>query len=217
MQPRSFLTAGFVVALLSSAALVAGQVGAPVADSKPAAQARPKAGKPEWKVGYQWTYASKSPGKSETHTSEIIREEIFEGIPSFVIKHKKNENYYAKDVLGLFAQKTDGKLVFRRDKPRQNFLWPLEVGKEWRSAYLRENILEKSSQTFDYRMVVTGIEEVKVPAGIFETFKVEVRIAYSGNLFAEYWYAPKAKRGVKEKEYLRDGLHEAELISYQID
>jgi hypothetical protein len=96
-------------------------------------------------------------------------------------------------------------------------LWPLEVGKEWRSAYLRENILEKSSQTFDYRMVVTGIEEVKVPAGIFETFKVEVRIAYSGNLFAEYWYAPKAKRGVKEKEYLRDGLHEAELISYQID
>jgi hypothetical protein len=210
------LTAGFVVALLSSVTLLAGQVEAPVADSKPAAEGR-KAEKPEWKVGYQWVYASKSPGKSEKHTSEIIREEIFEGVPSFVVRHKKNENYYAKDVLGLFAQKTDGKLVFRRDKPRENFLWPLEVGKEWRSAYLRENILEKSSQTFDYRMVVTGIEEVKVPAGIFTAFKVEVRIAYNGNLFAEYWYAPVVKRSVKDKEYLQDGLHESELINYHVD
>jgi hypothetical protein len=51
------------------------------------------------------------------------------------------------------------------------------------------------------------IEQVTVPAGTFETFKVEV---YT-------WYAPKAMRAVKEREYLSDGLREAELVSYKAE
>jgi len=185
--------------------------------TKPVTRPGLKAEKPEWRVGYEWRYAWKRPGRSGTYTSEIIREDLLEGIPAYVIKREKNEDYYAKDVLGMFARMSGGKLVFKRNNPRQNFLWPLEVGKEWRNAYLRENIQEKSSETFDYRMVVAQIEEVTVPAGTFEAFKVEVYIHRSGNLFAEYWYSPQVKWLVMEREHLRDGLREVELISFKAD
>jgi hypothetical protein len=142
---------------------------------------------------------------------------MFEGIPSYVLRSEKNENYFAKDFLGMFARMSGGKVIYKRSAPRQNFSWPLEVGKEWRNYYLRENIQEKSSQTFDYRMVVTKIEEVKVPAGTFEAFKVEVYVSYSGNLFAEYWFSPKVKRAIKEREFLNEGLREVELVSYKVD
>jgi hypothetical protein len=186
-------------------------------ESKLTARPGLKAEKPEWKVGYRWSYAWKQPRRSGTYTTEIIREDFFEGIPSYVAKADNNENYYAKDVLGIIARISGGKLVYKRNNPRQNFLWPLEIGKEWRNSYLRENVQEKSSQTFDYRMVVAGIEEVKVAAGTFETFKVEVYIYHSGKLFAEYWYSPKVKWIIKEREYLQDGLREEELISFKLD
>ncbi|MBI4488828.1 MAG: hypothetical protein HY694_07050 [Deltaproteobacteria bacterium] len=187
------------------------------ARAEPAARPALKAEKPEWKVGYEWTYAWKRPGRSGTYTNEVIREDLFEGVPSYVVRSGKNENYYARNVLGIFARMSGGKLIFKRDKPRQNLSWPLEVGKEWRNSYLRENIQEKSSQTFDYRMVVAKIEEVKVPAGTFEAFKVEVYVYHSGNLFAEYWYSPKVKWLVKERESLQDGLRETELMSFKVD
>jgi hypothetical protein len=187
------------------------------AQAKPATPPGLKAERPEWKVGYEWRYAWKRPGRSGTYTNEVIREDIFEGIPAFVVRSGKNEDFYAKDVLGMFARTTGGKVIFKRDKPRQNLSWPLEVGKEWRNSYLRENIQEKSSQTFDYRMVAAKIEEVKVPAGTFEAFKVEVYVYHSGNLYAEYWYSPKVKWLVKEREYLRDGLREEELMSFKVD
>jgi len=177
----------------------------------------PKAEKPEWKVGYEWTYAWKRPGRSGTFTSKIVREEVFEGIPSFVIRNGKNEDYYVKDVLGVIARKTAGQLIFKRSSPRSNYSWPLEVGKESTNSYLRENLQERSSQTFNYRMVVAKIEEVMVPAGTFETFKVEVYIPYTGKLFAEYWYSPKVRRAVKEREFLDDGLREEELIAFKAD
>ena len=173
--------------------------------------------KPEWKVGYEWTYSWKRPGRSGTYTSEIVREEIFEGVPSYVIRNEKNEDYYAKDVLGLIARKTGGQLVFKRSSARVNYSWPLQVGKEWTDSYLRENIRERSSQTFNYRMVVPKMEDVTVPAGTFETFKVEVYIPRTGKLFAEYWYSARVKSAVKEREFLDDGLREAELIAFKAD
>ncbi len=176
-----------------------------------------RAEKPEWKVGHEWTYAWTRPGRSGKYVSEIVREENFEGIPSYVIRNEKNEDFYPKEALGLIARKTAGRLVFKRSSPAAFYSWPLEVGKESTISYLRENIQEKSSQNFTYRTVVTKIEQVTVPAGTFETFKVEVYIPRTGNLFAEYWYAPKVKRAVKEREFLDDGLRETELISYKAD
>lgn len=107
----------------------------------------------------------------------IVREEDFEGKSAFVVRNGNNEDYYAKETLGMFARKTAGKVVFKRSDSRVNFLWPLEQGKEWTSAYIRENVQIKTSESFSYKMVVAGRESVTVPAGTFDTFKVQVFIS----------------------------------------
>lgn len=61
------------------------------------------------------------------------------------------------------------------------------------------------------------METVTVPAGTFETFKVEVYIQGTGKLFAEYWYSPTVKRAVKEREFLDAGVREEELVSFKVD
>jgi hypothetical protein len=66
-------------------------------------------------------------------------------------------------------------------------------------------------------MVIVKIEEIKVPAGTFETFKIEAYDSYGGNLTSEYWYSPKAKWFVRFKRYLREGVREEELISLKVD
>jgi hypothetical protein len=173
--------------------------------------------KPDWKIGYEWKYAWKGPGTSGTITAEIVRDEPFEGVPSYVLKQAKEEYYYVKDVLGPVATLSGGRVTYKRDAPYQIYSWPMTVGKEWKSSYTGENILEKSSQKYDYRLKVAGLEEVKVPAGIFEAFKIEVYGAYSGSLLDERWYSPQVKHYVKLKRYQRDGIREWDLMSYKAD
>lgn len=186
-------------------------------EAKPIMRTGMKAEKPEWKVGYEWRYAWKRPGRSGTLTRVLIREDTFEGVPSYVARVGKAENYYTKDVLGLLATMSGGKVTLKRNAPFQSLSWPLEVGKEWRNSFTLERLEEKSSQTFDNRMVVSKVEEIAVPAGTFEAFKIEWYGSYTGNLVGEYWYSPKVKWFVKERIYHADGVREEELISYKVD
>ena len=185
--------------------------------AKPVSEPTLKAEKPDWKIGYWWEYAWKRPDRSGTYTEEVIREDTFEGIPSYVIKRGRKEYYYSKDVLGYIARIRKGKLDRKRTPPLQVLSWPLEVGKEWENPYLLERPKEKTSKTIDRRLVVAKVEEVKVPAGTFKAFKIERYTSYSGELFTEYWYSPKVKWFVKIKRYRRDGVRETELINYKVD
>jgi 5-deoxy-D-glucuronate isomerase len=186
-------------------------------ETKPIAQTGVKAEKPEWKVGYEWRYAWKRPGGSGTFTRVLIREDKFENVPAYVVRVGKNEHFYVKENLGELATLSGGKIASKRSAPYQPVSWPLEVGKEWRNSYTRENIEEKSSETFDYRWSVSSVEELKVPAGIFEAFKIEGYNFYTGNLMAECWYSPKVKWFVKERIYQKKGVLERELINFKAD
>lgn len=186
-------------------------------ESKPIIRIGLKPEKPEWKAGYEWRYSWKGPKGSGTLTREIVREDAFEGVPSYVMRAAKTEYHITKDSLGELASISEGRLAVKRDLPYEYFSWPLEVGREWRNSFLSENVQEKSSRTFDLRMVVGKIEEMKVPAGTFEAFKIETYDFYSGNLVAERWYSPDAKWFIKLRIYLREGLREEELISFKVD
>ena len=78
-----------------------------------------------------------------------------------------------------------------------------------------EQVQEKSSRTIDARIVVANVEEIKVPAGAFEVYRIEVYNNYTGQLFSEHWYSPKVKWFVKNKTYLPNGVREEELLSYK--
>ena len=177
-----------------------------------------QAKKPIWKVGYNWEYEWKNlgTGTSGTITRKIIREEAFNGIPCFVFKVGRNEDFWTKDVLGILARKRGGKIITKRDAPFQAFAWPLKVGRQWRNVYTVEKPQKESSSDRDNRVVVTRLEEVTVPAGKFKTFKIEIYSSYSGELLSERWYSPKVKFYVKYINY-GSSRRERELISFNVD
>jgi hypothetical protein len=174
--------------------------------------------KPNWTVGDQWVYAEKSAEARRTVVREVVREDAFQGIPSYVVKRGTEESFYTKETLGLIATMEDGKLSLRRDKSSQIFSWPLAVGNYWRNAYAEENLKNKSKDTIDLSMVVSTIEEITVPAGTFQAARIEIYDPKSGRLLFERWYSPQAKYYIKTRAYVtEEGLVEQDLISLKVD
>jgi hypothetical protein len=104
-----------------------------------------------------------------------------------------NEYLYTRDGLVLLATLAGGRTISKNDRSLQPLSWPLEVGKEWRSNIVVENLEQKSSQRMDIEAVVANNEEVKVSAGTFETFKIEIYSFQTGELMWEHWYSPQIK------------------------
>jgi hypothetical protein len=173
--------------------------------------------KPEWKVGYQWLYEWKSPGRRGTLNREIDREEMVDGLLTYVLRAGNSADFLSRETLGLIATASQEKLLTKRSGPHEFFSWPLTVGKEWRTSFVVENIAQKTSQKLAYVKVIAGVEEVKVPAGMFEALKIETYGTESGILVTEQWYAPKARWFVKTRSYLQDGVREEELASFKFD
>jgi len=187
----------------------------PKSQLNPAIRTGIKAERPEWQIGYQWQYAWTGPAGKGTFTQELIGEDNVEGIPVWVIRSLKNDNLFDKNMLGLVAVRSGEKWVSKRSAPFQLLSWPLEAGKEWKFNHVLEQVQEKSSRTIDARIVVANVEEIKVPAGAFEVYRIEVYNNYTGQLFSEHWYSPKVKWFVKNKTYLPNGVREEELLSYK--
>lgn len=174
--------------------------------------------KPNWTVGDQWVYEEKSLEERKIVVREVVREDAFQGIPSYVVKRDNEESFYTKETLGLIATMEEGKLTLRRDRSAQIFSWPLAVGKEWRNAYAEENLKNKSKDTIDLSMVVSTIEEITVPAGTFQAARIETYDPKSGRLLFERWYSPQAKYSIKTRAYVtKEGLKEQDLISFKVN
>lgn len=186
-------------------------------ETKPVIRKELKAQKPEWKIGDQWQYAQKLPGRSGALKREVVREDVSDGTPVYVVRVGRNENFYTKDLLALQATLQGGRVVTKRNPPQQYLPWPLEVGKEWRNVFILENVEQKSSQTLDFQIVLANFEDVKVPAGNFPSFKIEVYNSLNGNLLVERWYSPEVKWLVEERVYLASGVREEELISFKVN
>lgn len=175
--------------------------------------------KPNWTVGDQWVYEEKSPEARRILVREVVREEAFQAMPSYVVKtDSEGESFYTKETLGLIAVMEEGKLTLRRDRSGQAFSWPLAVNKKWRNTYAEENLKDRSKDTIDLSIVVSAIEEMTVPAGTFQTARIEAYDSKSGRLLFERWYSPQAKYYIKTRSYAtKEGLVERDLISLKIN
>jgi len=134
------------------------------------------------------------------------------------MKAGRSEYYYTKDVLGYLASKRRGRIRTQRDAPFQPLAWPLKVGRQWNNVFLFERVNEGTSFDIDYRIVLSKLEEVTVPAGKFKAFKIEVYRTYDRELLYEYWYSPKVKWYVKRIAYVGRGTRprEARLKSFNV-
>jgi hypothetical protein len=109
------------------------------------------------------------------------------------------------------------------------FDFPLYVGKKWSQQY--EYGTRTWRYTADLSATVDALEEVTVPAGAFESYRITVRREYrgeatgrhtqSGNTVDTFWYSPVVKNFVKRtyRDYgagVSSSPIERELISYSI-
>jgi hypothetical protein len=173
--------------------------------------------RPEWKSGYQWQYAVKGLGARGRSTNEVVREEIFDGVPAYILRLGANDYIHTKDTLALSATLSGGKTITKNSPPLLWLSWPLAASKEWRNTSVVENLEQKSSQRMDVETVVAGVEEILVPAGRFEAYRIETYNFHTGELMFEQWYAPRVKWVVKSKDYRQEGVIEQELQSFKID
>jgi hypothetical protein len=80
----------------------------------------------------------------------------------------------------------------RFSTPRQFYPAELIVGKKWTTRFVQSRP-NNVQYTFEYKLKVVGKETITVPAGTFETFKIEAR-GFNNNLGAylerDIWVTP---------------------------
>jgi hypothetical protein len=114
-----------------------------------------------------------------------------------------------------------------KDSTPQGLSFPLEVGKRWRYASDWLFKAKKSKGSAIVEVEVVGYENVTVPAGDFDAFKLvakgslhgvsPINSLYAGETTATYWYAPAARaivKSVSHNPYL--GKSTVELVELQL-
>ncbi len=129
----------------------------------------------------------------------------------------------------LLRMLEDGKIVTKWTPSRPNYEFPLRPGKNWNASGVIENNRFTSEHKVDFK--VLRQERVLVPAGIFETLRVEGSGKYNstdkkgksgeGAVIHRYWFSSEVGRVVAyeyEETNWKGVLHRKErdeLLSYQ--
>jgi hypothetical protein len=180
-----------------------------VAFEKPSASAPRRAEPPLLTPGDRWTYRRIDPGKSGSWTFEIT---AIEGREVRSVKGDVFDTEWA----ALYT--VSEALRFEPRAPR--LVWPMMVGAEAKAQYRIHGSRDYPHWEVEGTIRVMGLERVSVPAGTFDTFRIEWSGRYrqtkangrkgTGTFRNLYWYAPEVKREVlREMETTRwDGIIE---------
>ncbi len=194
-----------------------------VAFEKVSGTAPRRAEPPSLSPGDRWTYQRID---APTGESRISRFEIaaVEGGQVRTVKGDRFDREWA-----LLSTVSDG----HRYEPRApRLVWPMVPGAETKAAYRIHGDKVNPDWVVEATIRVVGLERVSVPAGSFDTFKVEMSGRYrhkrangrsgSGTFKNIYWYSPEVKREVlREMEMSKwDGTIELRgrfvLVDYSV-
>lgn len=198
-----------------------------------------KAERPEWKIGYKWSYEithSGYPDKVFETKEEIIAKEEFKKISCYVMSISRGELSEPHSVTSeaYVTEDLNVKAAYRRPEKgsrylqcefipeRKTFDWPLEVGKKWEADYRVKQKAKKGYMRSRIKGVfeVEKIEKIKIPAGEFQTFKIVLKVRRGRKLvvFQEWWYSPKLYCVVKGKKYWQGGdVENYHLLDFNFD
>jgi uncharacterized caspase-like protein len=131
-----------------------------------------------------------------------------------------NNGEYLSDTMGNIVANPRGGL----STPRQFYPAELFVGKHWRTMF-KQSRASGAIYTFQYDLKVVGRETITVPAGTFDTFKIEARgynMQLGARLERNIWVAPGVSGDIAHETLvrLRNGSVEQndrqELVSYRV-
>jgi hypothetical protein len=159
----------------------------------------PKIDAPRLRVGDSWTYqVIDLLSGSMTRTYTVALSEIRPDSWRF------GTGYVTDKSWNVLREMIDGKPVKWTPK-RPTYEFPMEIGKTWTAVTVRDAPDRESEQAFTFRVVRQ--ERVIVPAGIFDTFRVEGTNKYKSRMKKDgrsgegggvhrYWYSPAVARFV---------------------
>ena len=155
---------------------------------------------PSLRVGDTWTYQlidllnGSVTGRNTLTLTEITRD-----------TWRFGTGYVTDKSWNMLHDTRDGKLVEKWTPRRPNYSFPLEVGKTWTATAVRDAPDRVTEQTYTFKVIRQ--ERVIVPAGVFDTLRVEGSNKYKAKKKKDgssgegvgvhrYWYSPEVARAV---------------------
>lgn len=133
---------------------------------------------------------------------------------------------------GIQYDKETGNPVMKSTIYPGNYIvqFPLYQGKTWNEAYTfvewtyneeDETWAQSSEIAVEIEAEVKGIESVTVPAGTFESYRIEVMYYTFKIVKSVIWYSPEIKNSVKGEAYVIEDkipqlYYEYELVEYHL-
>lgn len=183
----------YISVLFWTLVLVLGDYGTGAISKEHAAKQPPAAERPTFKEGDSFTYKNWTGQWTLTYLGEN------DGLLLFKHANPKRswEVYLTRD---LALVRTKGRGDDIDNTPRDGSLeFPLYVGKTWVHQYVHEMKGSRQSYQREARAKVVAWEQVRVPAGTFWAYRVEIENAWVGHGVADetYWYAPEVGFTIK--------------------
>jgi hypothetical protein len=129
-----------------------------------------------------------------------------------------NGGEYTSDMMGNITRNVRGAL----DQPRQFYPADLFIGKRWKTQF-KQTRSNGTVYTFKYELKVVGKETVTVPAGTFDTYKIEANgfnMELGASLQRNIWVAPGINADIAHETFVRlrngqiDQNDRQELVRY---
>lgn len=180
------------------------------------ASAQALAERPQYKVSDSWTFEHRD-GYTGNVTGKSTR--TIKSISDDKIEYDINGDPATSDISGnpISDKKVDS------DKPQLYLQFPLEVGKSWKfdNGWHNKEGGWKGNQTYSVKVV--SLEKITVPAGEFETYRLEAKgffnnttANFSGAQTTIYWYSPLLRRVIKTEYKGANNKNMTQLIEYKL-
>lgn len=153
------------------------------------AHAQPAAEQPSFSVGDKWVFGSVADGKTSNWSREVVE------VPTPEQLRVRYGNGTIADYDNAMNFMAEGKPEFTRVLAK----YPMKVGTEWPVA--RKFANPSSAESGNAKVV--AYEELTVPAGVFQCYRVEAHAVMTNKLYSEQrkwtrWYCPDVKWIAKE-------------------
>ena len=200
------LAAAFAVVLPARAAEEALTPNVGVTASSTTATVQSPILRPEVKVGETWVYNHYDEWTKSLKSILVFEVTGAERGFDVQVSDKKSGRSFQKTYTEDWNEVRDGPAQYSPFFPK--FFFPIEVGKSVKRDSVMENKAAGSRYTFSTTSTWTGAEQITVPAGTFDTYKIEILTKYhattkdgsgSGTMKQVIWYSPKVKQGVKSE------------------
>lgn len=148
--------------------------------------------------GTKWIYRSvNQAGATTTMTFVVLGEGTYEGKPVYRVSAGLDTFIYDRTTANLICSFRMGKEVFVASPHDGTLSSPLWVGKSWKASFTaHDRVRGFSHSPVEVNWKVDAFEEVTVPAGTFQAFRLQSSIA-PATAFSTLWYAPELNLIVK--------------------